>query len=127
MHLRKIQCEMYINLKSEISVMQSKKKERQKCVFPCWLWGTIIDVIILPDRCCLYGVDHLQSIARWDKESKKEKYTDRQTYWNTTGRSTVHKPTFHLMSILDRQRPLPIFHCSAGNYTAEDGELLKAK
>ncbi len=64
-----------------------------------------------------------------EKEQESEKYTDRQTDCNTTGGSTVHEPPLYLMSILDRrsQGPLPIFHCSGGNYSAEDGELLKAK
>ncbi len=59
------------------------RKRKGKCVFHCCLWGMIRDVIILLDRCCLYWVDHLQSIARWEEESKKErteqKRTDKQT------------------------------------------------
>lgn len=54
-----------------------------------------------------------------EREQEREKYTDRQTDCNITGASTVHEPPLYLMGILDRQRqtPLPIFHCSSGNYS----------
>lgn len=56
--------------------------------------GTIIDLIILTDRCCLYWVDHLQSIAKWEIECKKERgrYTDRKNrfkyYWWKSNKGT---------------------------------------
>lgn len=63
-----------------------------------------------------------------DREQEREQNTDRQTDCNTSGGRTIHEPPLYLMSFLDRQRrrPLPILHCSGGNYSVEDGELLKA-
>lgn len=110
MHPEKNQCVVPIIHLKTLSC-KVKKKEAEICFPLLPLWRTIIDVIILPDRCCLYWVDHLQSIARWEKKSKKvrsEKNADRHTDCNASHRRTVHEPPFNLMSIRDRQKPRPL-------------------
>ena len=122
-----------MTLKSCIWNVKKKQRERRICFPLLTLWGMIIDVIILTDRCCLYRVDHLQSFATCkmrEREEQEKRGEERrmQTDGDTTGGSAVREPP--LLSNEHRrqteEQTTPYLALLAGNYSVEDGGIAKS-